>query len=101
MTLLELISAGFVCVGFSFFLAGVVGLLRFPDVFTRLHAVTKADNVGLGFIVVGLSVSASDVFEVLELFAIWFLVMAASTTAAHLISRTALAEGLEPWEGES
>lgn len=37
--------------GAGFFLAGTVGLLRFPDVYTRLHALTKADSMGLGFIV--------------------------------------------------
>ena len=36
--------------GALFFLAGTVGLLRFPDVHARLHALTKADNVGLGFL---------------------------------------------------
>ena len=40
--------------GAFFFLAGTVGLLRFPDTLTRLHALTKADNLGLGLIVLGL-----------------------------------------------
>ena len=42
-----------VAAGLFFFLAGTVGLLRFPDTLTRLHALTKADNLGLGLIVVG------------------------------------------------
>ena len=42
------------CAGAFFFLAGTVGLLRFPDSLTRLHALTKADNLGLGLIVLGL-----------------------------------------------
>ena len=37
-----------------FFFAGTVGLLRFPDSLSRLHALTKADNLGLGLIVLGL-----------------------------------------------
>ena len=44
----------FVVAGAFFFLAGTVGLLRFPDSFTRLHALTKADNLGLGLVVLGL-----------------------------------------------
>ena len=43
-----------ICAGAVFFMAGTVGLLRFPDSFTRLHALTKADNLGLGLIVLGL-----------------------------------------------
>ena len=43
-----------VSAGFIFFLAGTVGLLRFPDTLTRLHALTKADNLGLGLVVLGL-----------------------------------------------
>ncbi len=40
-----------VSVGAFFFLAGTVGLLRFPDALSRLHALTKADNLGLGLVV--------------------------------------------------
>ena len=40
--------------GLFFFLAGTIGLLRFPDTLTRLHALTKADNLGLGLVVLGL-----------------------------------------------
>ena len=43
-----------VSAGALFFLAGTVGLLRFPDSLSRLHALTKADNLGLGLVVLGL-----------------------------------------------
>ena len=51
---LELWTVVAVVAGAFFFLAGTVGLLRFPDSFTRLHALTKADNLGLGLVVLGL-----------------------------------------------
>ena len=51
---LELFSVLAVTAGAVFFLAGTVGLLRFPDPLTRLHALTKADNLGLGLVVLGL-----------------------------------------------
>ena len=41
--------------GSLFFLGGTIGLLRFPDVYARLHALTKADNTGLSLIILGLS----------------------------------------------
>jgi multicomponent Na+:H+ antiporter subunit G len=98
VTLLELISAGFIVVGLVFFAAGTLGMLRFPDIFTRLHALTKADNVGLGFVVIGLAIGAESVLEAFELLAIWGLVMLASTTACHVISAMALEQGVSPWE---
>ena len=56
MILSDYLSAALLIAGAVFFLAGTLGLLRFPDVYTRLHALTKADNVGLGLIVAGLAV---------------------------------------------
>ena len=53
--ILDLFTGFAVAIGaFFFFLAGTVGLLRFPDTITRLHALTKADNLGLGLIILGL-----------------------------------------------
>jgi multicomponent Na+:H+ antiporter subunit G len=72
-----------------FFLAGMLGLLRFPDVFTRLHAVTKADNVGLGLVVAGLIIKNWSFFVTAKLLLIWLLVMGASATAAYLVAAAA------------
>ena len=60
MILSDYLSAVLLIAGAVFFLAGTLGLLRFPDVYTRLHALTKADNVGLGLMVVGLAVQAES-----------------------------------------
>lgn len=79
-----------------FFVAGTVGLLRFPDVYMRLHAVTKADNAGFGFLVVALSLQCEGPFEVALLVVIWLLVLAAGSAGAHLIARSAMREGVEP-----
>ena len=51
---LDAVTVCAVLAGLFFFLAGTVGLLRFPDTLTRLHALTKADNLGLGLVVLGL-----------------------------------------------
>lgn len=83
--------------GAFFFLAGTVGLLRFPDVYARLHALTKADNLGLGLIVFGLAVEAWSWSVALKLLLIWILIMFANTTACHLVARSALNLGLRPW----
>lgn len=92
----DVVAAGLLLVGAAFFFAGTVGLLRFPDVFARLHALTKADNVGLGFIVIGLALESGSPAVAAKLFLIWFLVLLASASVAHLVARAALHRGLRP-----
>ena len=59
--MIDSLSVTLMLVGAGFFLAGTLGLVRFPDVYTRLHALTKADNLGLGLIVLGLMLQAESV----------------------------------------
>ena len=75
-----------ICAGAAFFMAGSVGLLRFPDSLTRLHALTKADNLGLGLIVLGLLPQADSLLGGLKLVAVWLLVQLGSATVAQLIA---------------
>lgn len=82
----------FTGVGLFFFVAGSVGFLRFPDVFSRLHALTKADNLGLGFIALGTAFQARAWRDVALLALIWGLVLLAAGTVSQLISRDALRE---------
>jgi multicomponent Na+:H+ antiporter subunit G len=77
-----------VTAGTIFFLAGTVGVLRFPDALTRLHALTKADNLGLGLVVLGLLPHAGSVGGGLKLVCVWLLVLLAGAAAAQLIART-------------
>lgn len=93
----EALAALLLIAGAFFFLAGTVGLLRFPDVFSRLHALTKGDNVGLGLIGAGLAVESGSLILAAKLFVIWCLVLLASATVAHLIARAALDRGIRPW----
>ncbi len=84
--------------GAVFFLAGTVGLLRFPDVYTRLHALTKADNVGLGLVVAGLVLQAESWAVAGKLLLIWLLVLLAGASVAHLIAAAAQQRGIKPWK---
>lgn len=94
----DTLSAALLIAGAVFFLAGTLGLLRFPDVYTRLHALTKADNVGLGLVVAGLAVQAESWAVAGKLFLIWLLVLLAGASVAHLISRGALRRGIQLWK---
>jgi multicomponent Na+:H+ antiporter subunit G len=79
--------------GALFFLAGTVGLLRFPDTLSRLHALTKADNLGLGLIVLGLLFRAEGLFAALKLIGVWLLTLLAGATVTQLFARAARTGG--------
>ena len=81
-----------VCAGAFFFLAGTVGLLRFPDALSRLHALTKADNLGLGLVVLGLLFQMGGVFAALKLISVWLLTLLAGATVTQLLARAARAD---------
>ena len=90
MTLtLTLFSLLTVSLGMVFFLAGTVGLLRFPDTLTRLHALTKADNLGLGLIVLGLLPQVGWPVGALKLIAVWLVVLLAGATVGQLMAKAA------------
>jgi multicomponent Na+:H+ antiporter subunit G len=85
-----------VSAGAFFFLAGTVGLLRFPDTLTRLHALTKADNLGVGLVAIGLVPRAGSLSGGLKLICVWLLVLLASATVSQLIARAARDSGTLP-----
>lgn len=81
-----------IALGALFYVAGTVGLLRFPDTLTRLHALTKADNVGLGLIVFGLLPHAGGWIGALKLLFVWILVQYSGAMVTQLIARFARRE---------
>ena len=78
--------------GAFFFAAGSAGLIRFPDQLSRLHALTKADNLGLGLVALGLLPFAAGVFAALKLLVIWALVMLSGASAAQMVAERVRAE---------
>lgn len=98
MSMTEWLTVILLIVGGVFFLAGTVGLLRLPDVYTRLHALTKADNVGLGLMVAGLALQADSWAVVGKLLLIWWLVLFAGASVAHLIAVAARQRGITLWQ---
>ena len=84
---LDTVTVLAVCAGGFFFLAGTVGLLRFPDALSRLHALTKADNLGVGLVVFGLLLRAEGPFAAMKLLSVWLLTLLAGATVTQLIAR--------------
>ena len=78
-----------VMAGLVFFVAGTVGLLRFPDTRCRLHALTKADHLGLGLIIAGLLPQQAGAMQAAKLLVIWALVLLAGACAGPMIAALA------------
>lgn len=93
----DLLAAALVVAGVAFFLAGSVGLLRLPDVYCRLHALSKADNLGLGLLAAGLALAGGDAFTAAKLVLVWLLMLASSAAASHLIAQAARRRERGPW----
>lgn len=72
--------------GAAFFFAGWVGLERFPDSLSRLHALSKVDNLGLGLVIIGLLPQASWPFGVLKLIALWLVLLLAGGVTGQLLA---------------
>jgi multicomponent Na+:H+ antiporter subunit G len=92
----DIMSVLAISIGALFFLAGTVGLLRFPDTLTRLHALTKADNLGVGLVVLGLLPRTDGALGALKLVVVWLLVLVAGATVSQLIARVAQRAGRSP-----
>lgn len=97
MSLADIVTIIAVSVGVVFFIGGILGVLRFPDIYCRLHALTKADNLGLGFILVGIGVQSGDPAVICKLAFIWVLIVIASATSCYLIAQAALRMDIQPW----
>lgn len=85
MTIYEILSIILCLCGGFFFLTGTIGLIRFPDTYSRLHALTKADNLGLGFIVLGLAFVSGSIPEIIKIGLTWFLALIGSSSACYFI----------------
>lgn len=87
--MIELLASIFVLIGSLFFITGSIGLLRLPDIYSRLHALTKADNLGLGLLLLGNMLLISDFITAAKLFLLWLFVVVASAVSTQLIAEHA------------
>lgn len=95
--MIDYLALSSIFIGLFFFLAGSIGLLRLSDFFSRLHALAKADNVGLAFIMIGVAMLDGDPLNILKILMVWILVLVASSVSSHLIARHAK-RGRQPGE---
>jgi multicomponent Na+:H+ antiporter subunit G len=98
--LINALTVAFAAAGALFFLAGTLGLLRLPDFYSRVHAVTKCDTVGAGGILLALAFHVAPHPEALKIAMLLVLVLLSSPTSGHALARAAHATGLRPWGDE-
>lgn len=93
---LDIISWIFLVSGSFFCLTGGIGLLRFPDFFSRIHAASLTDTLGASLILIGLIFQSGATIVLPKLLLILFFSLLAGTTASHAMAKAALKSGLKP-----
>ena len=85
-----LLAGGFFCI------VGGIGIIRMPDFYTRMHAVSVTETLGAGLILLGLILQAGLSLVTAKLLMVGLLIFFTSPTATHALARAALVRGLEP-----
>lgn len=97
MIVLEILAAICLVAGTVFLLAAAVGVARFPDFYSRLHAAGKGDTLGQALVLLGLIFTAGLTLVSLKLAFIIFFVFIFNPTATHALARGAWVCGVRPW----
>jgi multicomponent Na+:H+ antiporter subunit G len=93
------ISAALFVIGAAMSLLAAIGVLRMPDVFTRMQASTKAPTFGLGCLLTGLAIQHPELWFVIRAGSIGAFMMLTTAVAAHVIARAAARTGAPLWKG--
>lgn len=96
MSALDWLSWPLLVAGGAFCVIGAVGVLRMPDLYTRMHAASLVDTLGAGLILLGLMLQAGLTLVTVKLIVIGVLIFFTSPTATHALARAALERGVEP-----
>lgn len=89
-------SWALIVAGVYFIVIGAIGLIRMPDVYTRMHAASLIDSLGSGLLILGLIIQAGPTFIALKLLLIYFLLFFTSPVATHAVAQASLVAGIEP-----
>lgn len=101
MTAVQVLSGGLLGAGALFVLSGGVGLLRFPDFYTRTHAAGVTDSAGTGLILLGLLLLSTSWGTAVRLVIILLFIALTSPTATHVLAHAARRDGVPAWrEGD-
>lgn len=94
----EVISSLFILAGVFFMLVATIGLLRLPDFYIRMSAITKGATLGLGLILLGIAIYFNQPGMLLKVLAVITFSFITAPVAAHVIGRTAVQNKIPFWE---
>lgn len=94
--LVNWLSWTFILSGSFFVVVGAIGLVRMPDIYTRMHAASVTETLGAGLLFVGLMIQAGPTLVALKLLFLLGLFFFAGPVASHALAQAALHEGVEP-----
>ncbi len=94
----EILTGLLVLGGAGFCLVAALGVARFPDLYVRMHAATKAGTVGTGLAFLAIIVSAGDLGTILRALAALLFLFLTAPIGAHLLARAAYASGPKMWD---
>jgi multicomponent Na+:H+ antiporter subunit G len=97
MELKTIISGFFLAIGCFFVFVSAVGVVRFPDFYSRMHPAGKCDTLGQSMILAGLIIYEGFSFVSIKLLLVILFIFIANPTATHAIARAAYTAGLKPW----
>lgn len=98
-SLIDLIAVGLMCIGLFFVFTSALGVVRFPDIYTRLHAISKGTTFGFTFIIIGAAILVGDPSDIAKsLLAVAFQFLT-GPVSAHMIARVGLRRGIRPVRG--
>ncbi len=97
MSLTEIVCAFMLITGTAFMLVSAVGIVRFPDFYVRMSAITKAGSMGLGLIMGSIAIYFNETLVAIKALAIIFFILLTSPVSAHLIGRAATKDGVKFW----
>jgi len=97
--MIEFVKQGLILSGAVFMFLASLGLLRLPDLLTRMHATTKAATLGATLIMLAVALHFADVAMVTRAFAIIIFIMMTAPVAAHVIGRAGYFVGAKLWSG--
>lgn len=97
--MIDWLSGGLFIAGATLALLAGIGVLRMPDVFTRMQASTKASTLGLGCLLAGVALRNPEFAFVVRSVSIAAFMLLTTAVAAHVIARAAARSGAALWEG--
>ena len=97
--MIEILTTILWVAGSLFTLLAAIGLLRMPDVFTRMQASTKASTLGLGCLLLGAALQLGEFASLIRVFSIGAFILLTTSVSAHVIARASYIANVPLWEG--